>query len=403
MRYKRLLLVFISAFFLILASSAEAAGQPQIPKVSGENGDVIVNNTFFLSGETAANTEVLIYLDGTYYDLAVVKTVSPDASEFSYESGPINPGEHTIFIIAKDKTSLVLSPPLEMKIIVSPLAAPTLFQPDNNRMYEEDILIKGVSVSETSIKVYANNELILESGQLISETGASGFILKPKVVLGSGSYEFWAISERENGEKSEISNKIAIRIIEHTPAPILLSAKKDSGLRYPSITGIAKNNLIVKIFIDKELSGELRVNNDKSGTANFSYQLNKDLNRGGHEIYAVSVDSIGKTSKKSNILKFAVKNPKISDSASEPADEYLENSVSMELTEPLLVFPESNTQADEDVSKDVMIQEIKEGGLVNESRKKYDRLNSSSTLFILFILGVIAWIVWVNKRINSTR
>lgn len=95
------------------------------------------------------------------------------------------------------------------------------------------------------------------------------------------------------------------------PAPTLLSPANGSDTLQtkPLITGLAKNDSLVKVFIDGKLNGQFDVKNHASGTANFAYTPFLHLKPGVHEVFATATDVKGKQSPHSNRLRFMVEYP----------------------------------------------------------------------------------------------
>ncbi len=95
------------------------------------------------------------------------------------------------------------------------------------------------------------------------------------------------------------------------PAPTLLSPTNGSATLQtkPLITGLAKNDSLIKVFIDGKLNGQFEVENHASGAANFAYTPFLHLKPGAHEVFATATDTKGKQSPHSNTLRFMVEYP----------------------------------------------------------------------------------------------
>ena len=144
---KSLLCLGLVLFFLaIFCSEARAeVAPPTITKfISGQN--------FTVAGTAPGGSEVLIYLDGNFIGQAETEsTVKQNELNFifQYQGEKMAAGVHSVMIITKDKTSLVLSAPLaEVKFALDILPAPTLIAPNENTVVgEKEPLIIGLTKS----------------------------------------------------------------------------------------------------------------------------------------------------------------------------------------------------------------------------------------------------------------
>ncbi len=424
MIFKKKAALFIFFTLLALFSAGEAlAGQvdsPTIVELGYKKGQEF-SRQLFIRGLTPANTEVLVYVNGIYTDFAKVKSEGAESDSFYYEHPTALAGGNEIKLIAQDKTSLVLSPPVEKKFVAPPLPAPTLIGPG-----EEDAIgssrpfITGLSVGRSFVHIYIDGVYNGRTEVLTHESGTANFAYKPFLNLGVGPHKVWAVAEEKEGRKSGLSKILQFRIEEPMPAPTLFVPVVNSNTNYsrPFVVGLAKNDSFIKVFIDHKLAGQFFVANHKSGTANFVYKP-PALVRGSHLVYTTATDSRGKESQWSNIVYFSVRQPVIAQSAREEKDGLvgkIEEPVSLDIEDSsLLISPSGDVEKAEKSEEDISDSEIKDmigqieekkeiaSGLVDESRQEQGKLGINLVIFIIFLLGIIGWIFWVNRELAKEQ
>ena len=79
----------------------------------------------------------------------------------------------------------------------------------------------------------------------------------------------------------------------------------------PFIAGVAKNDSLVKVYIDKKYSGELKPADHPSGATSFAHLPINQLKTGKHIAYVTATDTRGKESSWSNIITFTVRKPAV--------------------------------------------------------------------------------------------
>lgn len=439
-RYKKVFLlipfVFLT-FFLGIFTAKVSAAQISAPTIleagilKNESGD----ENIYIKGLTNSNTEVLVYINGVYSGMAIINSAGTDTDSFYYKTEIVLPEEsYIIKIIARDKTSLVLSIPAEISFpselsFIPP--APTLVKP-----CEDDVIgkakpfITGLTVNNTFVHVYIDGIYNGKTSVLTHKSGTANFAYKPFLNLSIGWHKAWTIAENTKGEKSKISNILNFKIEEPSVSPSLVAIEVNNSTLYdsPFITGLAKNNSLIRVFIDHELNGEFKVKNNESGTANFFYKPFLPLTRGGHLVYATAVDNRGKESKWSNVIYFSVKQPAIAQSAQEEnigaVAKIKESTIKTE--EPIVEISEqgnleknidnsgistflpsySEEITDDDIkqliSEETQDEEVK-SGLINETKENQTKIHLNLIIFIAFLFGVIAWIFWVNKELIKEK
>ncbi|MEA3398786.1 MAG: hypothetical protein U9R06_03535 [Patescibacteria group bacterium] len=314
-------------FIPIEIVGAQAVGQIGIPLISSikKTGVAYIAQPL-VQGTTQKGTEVMIYINGTYAGDAATKQGNIDVDNFTfYPSAELSAGTYKIFAIAKDPTSLRLSPPSrEHEIFIASLPAPTLIQPDESiAISNSKQLITGLTISGTRVHVYVDGLYNGTIDNLVHESGTANFAYQPFLHLAVGHHDVWTVAEDGLSRISGKSNILHFKIERPFPAPTLLSlVKGNQGDSKIVITGVAKNDSLISVYVDKTLDGEFSVVNHESGTANFTYALNTALAGDKHLIFATAVAGNGKTSQWSNFINYPVKPelaPKISQVAAEEA------------------------------------------------------------------------------------
>jgi len=425
------LVLFSSIFFSqINQARASQVSAPTILEADGARGEVGLGQ-FYIKGLTEANTEVLIYIDGKYFAMAQTGSQGNETDSFYYRHREsLLEGKHIITVISRDKVSLVLSPPVEIELIIPRLPAPTLINPTEETVTAKvKPFITGLTVSSSFVHIYIDGIYNGRTTVVSHQSGTADFIYKPFLNLSLGWHETWAIAEDQQGKKSGISNVLKFHIEEPMPAPVLITPaeKLENNVSYnhPIISGLAKNDSAIKVYIDHKLDGQFQVVNHQSGTASFSYQSFQLLTRGNHLVYTTAVDDRGKESIWSNIINFTVRQPAIAQIAQEEKKDTVakikEPAVLAE--EPVAVIsPTGDTASplDELAQKEKLAGEItdndikelieetvgaeeKQSGLIDESEAGQSKLKLNLLIFIAFLLAVIVWILWVNKELIKER
>lgn len=417
-------LVLLFAVALSLEARAELAA-PKITKVvGGEN--------FVVSGMALAWSQVLIYLDGNFIGQTETKVALKQAeSGFSFQSKgkKLADGTHAVMAVAKDKTSLVLSAPSdEVKFSINLLPAPTVVAP-NDKTIAANInpLVAGLTVSGSSVKIYIDGIYGGKTEILTDKSNTANFALRSPFPLSRGWHKVYAIAEDRTGKVSSASAVSFFSIELPMPAPTMLKpvVNKNTSVRQPFIVGLAKNNSKIKVYIDKKFNGELGVKNHLSGTANFAYKPVKPLSGGNHSVYTVAVDSRGKQSRQSNIVNFSVRSSAIAKSAKEKSNTAArieEPKKTVKASAPVIskssgaIEKKSDSKLGQTDEAD-KLEKVKSlaaensdekavasgTGLINEGQVSQSKLKLSLVLFILFLVGVVGWLLWVNRELVKER
>ncbi|MFH0955934.1 MAG: hypothetical protein V1801_01835 [Candidatus Falkowbacteria bacterium] len=439
---KSLLCVSLVLFFSVIFS-AEARAEAAVPKiiklVGGEN--------FIMAGVAPAGSEVLIYLDGNFIGQTETEITSEQTEpsfNFQYQgSQKLADGTHTVMAVAKDKTSLVLSAPSdEVKFTVNLLPAPTLIAPDETTVTAKvKPLIVGLTRSDSLVKIFIDGIYNGKTEILNHESNTANFAYKPFLNLNRGWHKVYAIAEDGAGRVSQMSEVLHFNIELPMPAPTMLKpvVNENTFQSEPFIVGLAKNDSRIKVYIDKEYNGEFEVKNHPSGTANFAYKPVEPLIRGNHLVYAVAMDKRGKQSEWSNTVYFSTRDSDIAQSAQEEKSDTVvsleepgeaakinslapvisdssgaiekksESEVAV-LSEQIEAIKNLNQQDEASLEKiksligDNAEEKAKTGqGMINEGELNQSKLKLSLALFILFLVGVVAWLLWVNRELVKER
>lgn len=431
------LVLFFGIFFASEARAEVAA--PKITKLTG-------TQNFLISGTATANANVLIYLDGNFAGYALNRSGAGSAEpgfEFAYSGEKkLADGAHAVMAVAQDKTSLVLSgPSVEIKFTINELPAPTLITPNKKTIASASgLAIAGLAKSGSAVKIYIDDQLDGRTEILQHESGTANFSYRPAKNLSLGRHQLYAFAQDSAGKLSAKSEIVDFIIELPMPAPTILKpvVNRASSASRPFIVGLAKNNSKIKIYIDKKYSGEFTVKNDLSGTANFAYRPSAALVRGSHAVYAIAIDRRGKASILSNSVNFNIRTAAIAQSAKEQNSNAVAKigepkAASVSKTAATVIskstgaveadrIPEKNNkvlgektaaeklnqQEDFDKIKDLIASgtaqsETKIGGMVNEDRGSQSKLKLSLALFVLFLVGVVGWLLWINRELIKER
>lgn len=384
------------------------------------------NDTLMITGTCFENTEVMIYIDGTFVGEANISPSDTIINQFNYIiPSELEEGSHFAKALAKDKTSLVLSTfSNELEFFVHSLPAPTMIEPTETTITGNvKPYIKGLLPSGTFARIYIDGIYNGKTEILEHRSGTANFAYKPFLNLEPGYHTAWAVTETENGKKSKISNVLNFKIENPYPAPVLFNPVVSQNQQF--IVGLAKNDSKIKVFIDQRLYGEFLVKNHESGTANFAYIAPSNISNGAHIIFTTATDSRGKESVWSNIVKI--------NTISAPTPRITDQAVSEEVAVAPVITPntttnevQSNEQKENTQEQNIKTEEksdiseliedkinedqqIKinekeaETGLIDENKDQQSKLRWNLIIFIVFLVSVIAWIFWVNRELIKEK
>jgi len=387
-------------------------------QILGENKAKIVVSGLTTS-LTGCQVSVLIYINQEYSNLANVSKIDNEFCSFYYESPWIEKENNfEVMAIARDNKTGWLSPPSILainsirksrdvfKIAIdlaendenTALSAPTLIGPTlNDTIGKIKPLIFGLTKSGTFVHVYIDGIYNGKTEMLNNSSGVANFVYRPFLNLNIGKHQVLVVAEDENGQKSQKSDILEFIIEYPMPAPTMLTPLKNVINQEPIfISGLAKNNSLIKVFVDHDLENKFLVKNHPSGVANFAYNSKKALKRGSHLVYATATDNRGKESVWSNILYFIKYEPKITattaaeslgpektTSASITVDKIIENSTST-AKEVMGVFEEKSILS-----------------TLEENSQKNSNFRLNLAIFIIFLIVVAIWMFLVNKELTK--
>lgn len=463
---KTLLNVGLVLFFIVLFSGEARAevGAPKITKLTAQDFFSLIGTAsseseilIYLDGNLFGQTEAIFNCSGS------VAAESACQPSWFFQADPtqkLADGAHTVMAVARDKTSLILSAPTnEIKFTFNAVAAPTLIAPDGKTPTADlKPLITGLTRDNSSARIFIDGVYDGETGILRDDSGTASFSYQPTLALSRGWHKVQASASSGNQISSE-SNVLNFAIELPMPAPTVFKSvvNMNTSASRPFIVGLAKNDSKIKIYIDNKYNGELTVKNHLSGTANFAYKPVVALSRGAHSVYTVAVDKRGKESIRSNAVTFSTKSSAIAQSAqaenrSAVAEIKESNQPAAVKSEPVVISESSGavlkkieaepkaqiqkpTVAGEKIEsagfdlkekEQAIRQELKDKekaalakaqsligagaeevksdrGMINESKQNQGRLKLDLIIFILFLLGVVAWLLWVNRELIKER
>lgn len=266
----------------------------------------------------------------------------------------------------------------------SEVKAPILISPNEKTVTAKvKPLITGLVKSGYTVHFYIDGVYNGKLENLTHRSGTANFAYKPFLNLSVGSHMVMAVATDAQGNRSILSNVLNFKIEHPMPAPTMKKpvVNSKSTKAQPFIVGLAKNDSIIRVFIDKKLVAEFKVKNDKSGTANFAFKPSKPLSRGTHLIFTTAVDSRGKESSWSNLVWHKVPAPAIVLGIEEKKESATSTATSS---------AESNNQASSSTS---LLDKIKSNG----------KITLNLVIFIAFLVGIVLWIIWVNRELVKEK
>jgi len=401
------------------------------------------NNELNVVGLVEKEQKVMIYVNGKYKGFANISENNKNLNTFYFvgqtkkSKKPLN-----INVISQGQSSSALSAPVHVKDRkikkepklsnssiqkqsdipqkiskeknniqdnsnqVSTLPAPTLISPKQNEIINNPKpFIIGLSKEDTRVHFYIDGEYNGKTPFLKSINNTANFAYKPFLNLDPGKHEILAIAENTQGKKSLLSKKITFTIENKIIAPVIstkekTSFSKENGLE---LIGWAKDNSLVKIFIDNKLKKEIKTKNNNNDLINFSYNSEKPLTRGEHIVYAVALDENGKKSPWSNIINFKIYNPEIATSASIENQKVSTSGINMIVEEN-----ESNTK--NGTSTEIKTKDLgTTKGASETSTKRENIINKVKDqkinffILVLFLAAIITWMTLVNKELTKGK
>ncbi len=187
------------------------------------------------------------------------------------------------------------------------LPTPTIISPaDEQTVGNPKPRITGLAKSGNIVKVFIDGQYNGYTTATVDSSGTGNFSYLPFLKLSVGWHtlrvEAWSDSHRSK-KTSAVNFKIPT---PYVPPTLTKPVVKDGDSPSILIPGIARNDSYLKVYIDGDLVDEIKVNNDDSGTANFSVDVstNYGLADGEHIVTIVACDENGIASEPSEPVKF---------------------------------------------------------------------------------------------------
>lgn len=416
-----LCIVFLGSFFIFKDVKANEVEPPIVLdtyRILSENKVKITVDGLTIS-LTGCQVPVLIYINQEYYGLANISKVNNKFSSFHYRSSWIeNKNNFEIMAIARDCKTGLLSPPVTVAVnsirkydsfkiagelaentgISNKIPAPILIGPTlNDAIGKIKPLILGLSKSETFVHIYINGIYNGKTEMLTHASEVANFAYQPFLNLGVGKHQVWAIAEDEQGQKSQKSDILEFIVEYPMPAPTILTPIKNIVKEeLPFVSGLAKNDSLIKVFVDHALENKFLVKNHVSGVANFAYSSKIPLKRGSHLVYSTATDKRGKESKWSNILYFTKYEPKITATTAEEILEKEDKNISASISVEKIINNATSVAREKikGISEELLLPSIKE-----QKDKKNGNFMLNLAIFIIFLIGIVIWMFLVNKEL----
>ena len=393
-----------------------------------------------ITGTTDTGTEALIYIDGTYAGSGMLTAHYGSQNKFFFQQPvALSQGIHDVMAVARNNITRELSiPSATVQFIVPayqpaspapvpvPFAAPkapTLVSPDANTVTSsQKETITGLVQSGARVLIYIDEIYNGSTKVIYHSSGTGAFYYKPFLKLDRGEHVVWAVAEDNYGQKSQASNTLNFKVEYPMPAPTMIRpvVNKYTTPAKPFIAGVAKNNSLVSVYIDKKLDGQFQVVNQSSGTANFAYTPSVSLTKNTtHRIYAKATDYRGKESKQSNLIYYTY--PKQAVKKEAAAAKKVSGTSKITSTEKTTQSGGSATSTDNSATSTAQTsaspQDKNLSDILNQEPNKISENVSTSSLwstiqskislnviiFLVFLVGVIGWIFWVNRELAKER
>lgn len=268
-------------------------------------------------------------------------------------------------------------------------------------------VLRGETQNDTTVEIYIDNKLVGQAEVINGPLFTAYFTYQPTDSLRSGDHQVQALAkDKNNSSLTSTSNKEHLRIVPF-PAPTLfpLINKSDQFI----LTGVAKNDSLVTIYLDNYRQTNFLVTNHSSGTAAFSWQLPKELSPEKHTLHATARDLDGKLSLNSNVITYQPFTPTetVKIKPSETALNKEPKVIVETTTKPLTPKVEST----EIVQPEIKITEPSPISLSSEKQitpleqesveKSWGRLKFWLT--VLTILIILAFLRWLKNRIVAQK
>lgn len=369
----------------------------------------------YIKGTTDQNKNVLIYIDGSYTDIANISKKDSKKFIFTYVyNKPLTKGKHQIKVIAQDKSSQKLSSPgcytfnifgLKKKSQPSnplknprpSLPAPIIFSPILNKKHPKTPIITGVTPNNSKVYIYINGTKMGETPVLEHPSGSPAFYFEAPHLLKLGEHRIKALAVTPQGKTSAYSSPVILTLSSQPqPAPpILITPKEGQKITKPKvqISGVTRDSTDVNIYLNNQLFKRVSAPSHPSGVSGFLLSLDcENLSRGEHEIYTTAINKKGKESQKSSRVSFIVRRSQIGKEAisiKATSTTNKNNTTSKKIANTV----KNNSQG----KKVVKSKEVNKNGILSDREKLQKEEWLSFAIFGSVIIVILLWIWWANK------
>lgn len=422
-----LILTIISAF-LLLPNTTDIKANKKIPAIELKAPSLITvkeiktdqGNEINIKGTTQRNTNVLLYLNGSYQSAATIKA-SLAEDKYIFEgiiTGNINPGQHILTAISQNKNSKRLSPPTNYTFQATPILqadkniknkenkkevksnsyptkppivvpTPTIINPkNNNTAFYSPPIIKGFTVNNTRVSILIDDRLSGRTKYLKDPSGTAYFEYKLPETLKKGSHNLQIMTENEDNVNSKKTKKIFFSILDPLSIPTITTPGKNKKVNQDEliVKGNAQTGSIINLYINNILIQSTVAFNNNSLNKKGVFYLKPAISllRGAHSMHVVSIDPSTNNSAVSENIPFIIINQKIGSSARKTGE-------TVKAEKKKMVKNKALEPSENPLSTDT--KAIKDKTDIRIAEK-----NLSYPVFTIIIAIAIYWLIWVNKK-----
>lgn len=356
------------------------------------------NQKIAIEGTSLSGTWVHVYVDGQYNGKTGILYDNSGNVRFAYKPFlNLDYGTHSAYAIAESKADgqSLVSNVITFRI-EKPMPAPVI-----KTVYTSTgkLKVNGLSKSGSTVRIYVDRKLNgqIKTGQ--SKTGTSGFFYTSSKNITIGKHTIFATALDWRGKESPWSNQIVINQAKtYSTNPIITNQAVNE-----------KNNTVAKI---EEIKDWKFQDNDRDGINNYDelykYKTNpnsKDTDGDGYDDkteidhgYSPLIKAEKKTEKPIAPVVEKVQ-PKVEVKPIETTTSKIESPVA----------PEANNSVELDASQTKALSDIL-GNISTSSQSsttgsnaKKDNFVMNLVIFLVFLVGIIAWIFWVNKELIKEK
>lgn len=190
-------------------------------------------------------------------------------------------------------------------------------------------------------------------------------------------------------------------------APEILAVMQDAPKNKPVIEGTTDSNSFVHIYIDGIYNGKTDTLTGETEKITFSYTPYLNLSAGDHRVWAVAENADGEKSGLSNVFEFIIEpEPEEPEEESAPvvSAPVVDKNVSGNEAENVNNANEENIENGLEENLNANGEEIGEENEANNAADENERkVSPGVVIFIIFLVGIIAWIIWVNRELVKEK